>query len=393
MFGGDENSRPGYHDPRQGVETCGMVEQMASDEMMLRITGDPLWADHCEKVAFNSYPAAVMPDFRALRYITAPNMTLSDDKDHHPGIANGGAFLLMNPFSSRCCQHNHAQGWPYYAENLWLATPDNGLAAALYAGSTVTAKVEKGKTVVLEQQTDYPFDETIRIIVREGDGVKFPLYLRIPQWCSEATARVISVQGTSATATAPAAKYLRIDRTWSIGDTVELTLPMRLSLEKYAQNGNSVSISYGALTFSLLIDEQYIEKNSAETTQHDSRWQKSADATQWRSYEIRPASAWNYGLVVDENNLEASFSVMKRGMPADDFPFTKATAPIVIKARGVPIPEWTMDEYGLCATVPQSPVLTIEPPWDIMLIPMGAARLRISAFPVIDTTNIKYDTI
>ena len=43
MFGADENARKGYTDPRQGVETCGMVEQMASDEMLARMTGDPFW--------------------------------------------------------------------------------------------------------------------------------------------------------------------------------------------------------------------------------------------------------------------------------------------------------------------------------------------------------------
>ena len=31
MFGADENARKGFDDPRQAVETCGMVEQMASD--------------------------------------------------------------------------------------------------------------------------------------------------------------------------------------------------------------------------------------------------------------------------------------------------------------------------------------------------------------------------
>src|SRR5690606_35014252 len=86
MFGGDEISRPGYSDPRQGVETCGLVEEMNSDQHMLRITGDIFWADQAEDVAFNSYPAAVMPDFKSLRYITCPNMVLSDAKDHSPGI-------------------------------------------------------------------------------------------------------------------------------------------------------------------------------------------------------------------------------------------------------------------------------------------------------------------
>ena len=104
---------------------------MLSDEILFQITGDPSWGDHCENVAFNSYPAAVMPDFKSLRYLTAPNMVLSDSKNHAPGIANGGPFLLMNPFSSRCCQHNHSQGWPYFSRSLWMATADNGELMAL----------------------------------------------------------------------------------------------------------------------------------------------------------------------------------------------------------------------------------------------------------------------
>ena len=140
MFGADENARQGYHDPRRGTETCGFVEQMASDELLLRITGDPFWADHCENIAFNSYPASMMPDLRSLRYITGPNMVVSDDKNHHPGIDNAGPFLLMNPFGSRCCRHNHTQGWPYYAEKLRQATPDNGLLAA----HDITSVMEQG---------------------------------------------------------------------------------------------------------------------------------------------------------------------------------------------------------------------------------------------------------
>jgi hypothetical protein len=40
MFGADENARKGFGDPRQAVETCGIVEQMASDEILTGITGD-----------------------------------------------------------------------------------------------------------------------------------------------------------------------------------------------------------------------------------------------------------------------------------------------------------------------------------------------------------------
>ena len=101
MFGSDENTRPGYDDPRQGIELCGIVEHMNSDEHLLRITGDIFWADHVENLAFNSYPATVSPDFKAVRYITSPNMVISDSKTHWPGIANYGPFLNFNPFLMR----------------------------------------------------------------------------------------------------------------------------------------------------------------------------------------------------------------------------------------------------------------------------------------------------
>ena len=278
MFGADENARMGSIDPRQGVETCGLVEQMASDELMLCMTGDPFWAEHCEEVAFNSYPAAVMPDFKGLRYITCPNQTVSDSKNHHPGIDNRGPFLAMNPFSSRCCQHNHAQGWPYYAEHLILASPDNGIAAAMYAACKATVKVGDGNEITLHEQTNYPFEETIRFTVNTPKAVSFPFYLRIPSWTEGAT---IFVNGKKVAANPEAGQYACIHREWKDNDQVEIQLPMQLSMRTWQVNKNSVSVDYGPLTMSLKIDEDYVKKDSRATAIGDSKWQEGADASQW----------------------------------------------------------------------------------------------------------------
>ena len=59
--------------------------------------------------------------------------------------------------------------------------------------------------------------------------------------------------------------------------------------------------------------------------------------------------------------------------------------PIELNAKGKIIPQWTIDQYGLVDTLPQSPVAVNTKEETIELIPMGAARLRISAFPVIKT--------
>jgi hypothetical protein len=384
MFGADEDARKGYTDPRQGVETCGMVEQMSSDEMLERITGDPFWADHCEDVAFNTYPAAVMPDFKSLRYITCPNMAISNSQNHSPGIENDGPFLTMNPFSSRCCQHNHSQGWPYYAENLWMATPDNGLVAMLYNSCNVTAKVGDGTAVTLKEETHYPFNDKIRITVATSKEVNFPLYVRIPQWCGNAG---ISVNGEKINSTNKAATYTRIERLWKAGDVVEVELPMTIQLREWKENKNSVSVNYGPLTFSLKIKEEYKKENSRTSATSDSRWQADADASKWPSYEIFPGSNWNYGLLLNGKDTSKSFEVVRRSWPADDFPFSQQNVPIEMKAKGKVIPEWKIDKYGLVDTLPQSPVAVNTKEETIELIPMGAARLRISAFPVVKTPN------
>lgn len=382
MFGADEDARKGYTDPRQAVETCGMVEQMASDEILSGITGDPMWADNCENVAFNTYPAAVMPDFRGLRYLTAPNMVVSDSKNHSPGIENSGPFLTMNPFSSRCCQHNHSQGWPYYEEHLWMATPDNGIAAMMYNSSEVTAKVgdAKGKTVTLKQTTHYPFDENIKIEVNTSSPVTFPLYLRVPRWCDDAT---VTVNGKAVQVKPSASSYIRLENKWKQGDVVELTLPMKLTLKLWTENKNSVSVNYGALTFSLKIDEYYQKVDSKESAIGDSKWQPDADQSKWPAYNIYPASMWNYGLALNDKPLSQQFEIIKKPWPEGNFPFDQKDVPIMIKAKGKLIPQWTLDQYGLCGVLPESPVAVHTKEETIELIPMGAARLRISAFPVV----------
>jgi hypothetical protein len=364
LYGADENARPGFTGPRQGAETCAMVEMMYSAEMLTGITGDSVWADRCEDVAFNSLPAAQTPDYKALHYLTCPNQVQLDSKNKSPMIQNGGDMFSYTPFAQyRCCQHNVAFGWPYFAEHLWMASAENGLAAVLYAPCEVTARVAAGTRVRIVERTAYPFRDTVALRVDPDRPVAFPLTLRIPGWCSSPK---IEVNGKALPVPASAKGWLVVGRTWKAGDTLVLRLPMKLSATVWEKNRNTVSVNRGPLTYSLKIGE---------------KWEKYGDDPKWPGYQVFPTTLWNYGLVIDPERPESSVKVAKTTREVADQPFTPDAAPIVLMARARRIPGWSLERNGLIQEVQTGPIRSSEPTVQVELIPMGCARLRLSAFP------------
>lgn len=371
MFGADENAREGYTDPRQATETCGFVEQLGSNVTMTEITANPKWTANSENVAFNSLPAAFTSDYKALRYLTAPNMAVSDGANHAPGIDNGGPFLIMNPFTSRCCQHNHSSAWVNFLEGTTMATQDDGLAILTPTDGSVTAKVGSGSTVTLRTKTKYPFDGTAVVTVATRKPVRFPLYVLVPAWTDHAS--LVTPDGRVGGAPG---KYVRISRVWHDGDQVRLAWEMEPKVQTWVRQKGSASVDFGPLTFSLKIEETFHQVDPTKYAQGDSGWQPEADKSKWPAFEILPKTPWHYGLLEG-----TTLKVVKRAWPKDDVPFTLAGAPIEIVAEAKRLPRWGLDNTGLVSVLPQSPVETDSPTTKVTLVPMGAARLRISAFP------------
>jgi hypothetical protein len=362
MFGADENIRPGHGDPRQGAETCSMVEFMHSHEALLKITGETRHADRCEEIAFNSLPAAMTPDLRALHYLTAPNLISCDSSGEHD-FQNDGTLVSYDPWSYRCCQHNVAFGWPYFAEHLWLATADNGLAAAMYAPSEVTARVGGGAEVRVVEETAYPFGDDIDFMVSTPAAVRFPLYLRIPGWAGEAA---ISVNQEKLTTELRSGAYAVLNREWRNGDRVRLSFLPKITAKTWTKAGNSVSIRRGPLWFSLKIGEE---------------WKRYGGTDAWPAYEILPTTPWNYGLVLDPGNPEQTVTLAGRKPPAEQ-PFSPEAAPVILKAKAKRLARWKT-ERRMVGRVPAGPVASPDPETEVILIPMGCARLRIASFPAI----------
>ncbi|HJP83330.1 MAG TPA: beta-L-arabinofuranosidase domain-containing protein [Fimbriimonadaceae bacterium] len=359
MYAADENARTGKSDPRQATESCSIAEMMFSHELLFEYSGDPTWADRAEDVAFNWLPATMTPDLKALRYLTAANMAVSDAPAKSPGIENGGPMFLMDPNDHRCCQHNLGMAWPYFTERLWHASDGNGLVASLLAPSQVTAKVGNGTKVVIDEETTYPFEDSIRFKVSPERSVKFSLAIRIPGWSKTAQIRLNGKEIGSGSG----GQFAVLDREWKKGDLLEIKLPMQVETRTWAARPNTLSVYRGPLAYSLKIDEEYREVPRANG---------------WDAYEIYPKSAWNIGLVSNPK-FEVSTEKLAPGLQ----PWDQKHVPVELKTSGRVIPDWTLDMYGLASPLQPSPAFTAEPVRPIALIPMGAARLRVTVFPTV----------
>jgi len=362
MFSADEHFAG--RDPSQGIELCAVVETMFSLELALSVVGDSSLGDRLEKIAYNPLPGTQTADLWSHQYDQQPNQVMCS-LSHRSWTTNGpeaNLFGLEPHFG--CCTANLHQGWPKFTAALWMASSDDGLAVAAYAPSEVRTRI-KGIDVAVAETTDYPFRDRISLVVSPASTLRFPLHLRIPAWSNSP---VITVNG-SAVEGIRTGGYQRIDREWHRGDRLEITLPMPVRAVKGFND--SVSIERGPLVYSLRIGEN---------------WTKLKQTGPVADWEVFPTTPWNYGLRIDPANAAAAFEVQESPMSRQ--PFGK-TPPVILKAKGQRLPQWVMMNDSAGAP-PPSPVMKVKEDMvgklqdePVTLIPYGAARLRITSFPVL----------
>ena len=212
MFSADEHHSG--RDPSQGTELCAVVESLYSLQHVVATNGDVALADRIERVAYNAMPATMSADMWSHQYDQQANQVMCS-LNRRRWVSNGpesNLFGLEPNFG--CCTANLHQGWPKLVGSLWMATPDNGLAAVVYAPSTVKARVGAAGQVTIRQVTDYPFSGVVTLTVTPSvNRLRFPLQLRIPSWAEGAA---VTLNGTPVADVTPGT-FVRIERLWNRG--------------------------------------------------------------------------------------------------------------------------------------------------------------------------------
>jgi DUF1680 family protein len=355
-------------DPRQGVETCAVVEYMFSLESLLPIAGDLRHAEILERVAYNALPAALSPRFGGRHYYQRPNQVACTLGRRSFTVRHEDDTLIGLMTGYGCCTANLHQGWPKFVQHMWFATPDNGLAALVYGPCEVTARVGDGVDIRLVEETDYPFEETVRITYHGPSGTSFPLHLHIPSWANGAMLTV----GNETRGAPGTGIVARVDRVWTDGDRIELRLPMRVRSSRWHEH--SASLELGPLVLALGRTEE---------------WKRVGGGEPFGDWEIRTGAPWNYG--VRGEDLEApdtAFEVIRQDVPEQ--PWASGTAPGRLSA-GAPVrvactlrrvPEW--EPYGVdTGPLPWSPIRSGQADESHELVPYGSTKIRISEFPVV----------
>ena len=126
---------------------------------------------------------------------------------------------------------------------------------------------------------------------------------------------------------------------------------------------NSVAVERGPIIFSLNIAAD---------------WKKLRTRGMTADWEVQPKSSWNYALEVNERTAESALKVTEQSTDKDVF--TLNGAPVRIEVKGRKAPEW-QETHGVAGELPQSPMASSEPEETLTLVPYGAAKLRITAFP------------
>ena len=139
-----------------------------------------------------------------------------------------------------CCTGTGVEEYSKLNDSIYWHDED-GLYVNLFVPSELDW-AEKGLKV--RQEGDFPRAQSTVLTITAAKPQAMALRLRVPVWAAGST---VKVNGKALDAEAEPGSYLAIHRTWKTGDRVEMTLPMRLSVEAMPDDAGMQAFLYGPM--------------------------------------------------------------------------------------------------------------------------------------------------
>lgn len=349
--------------PNEVHETCCVSDAQWALGYFLQATGDVQWADLMEKICFNAAFSVVWKDFKSLQYYSSPNQVIARNNSSSCMYVGGQDRMAYKvAHGPACCNGNMNRMIPLFCSRQWMKKGDNGIVAALYAPSSYTTRLKGSKNeITIQEETNYPFEETIRFKMQMKRSTAFSFWLRIPQWCKEAS---ITINGQATQIVCHAGTFAEVQRKFSNGDIIELKLPMKAKSVSMPYAG--VAFERGPLVFSLNVKAK---EEITETREHE--------GIKFRSRILTPLSEWNYA-PVDAETIEVVNSNDYNDL------WNPETTPVRLKVKAVTVRNWQLYRDNF---TPYMPSVILKGEEKVLeLVPVGTTVLRMTVFP--DITRI-----
>jgi hypothetical protein len=225
-------------------ETCANIGNGLWNWRMLQLTGEGRFADILELVLYNSLLCSISLDGKKFFY-TNPMRVLRDQ----PPLRWS---RTRQPYIECFCCPPNAVRMIAEVNSYAYSVSDGAVWVNLYGASLLDTRLPNGAKVVLEQDTDYPWDGCVRIVLRATEVDNFALMLRIPGWANNAA---VMVNNEIIDIEAKPGEYCEISQKWSTGDTIEIEFPMAVRLLEanpfVEETLNQVAIQRGPVVYCL----------------------------------------------------------------------------------------------------------------------------------------------
>jgi len=201
----------------QGPETCNTYNMLKLSKMLFTDDPDAKYINYYERALYNHILSSQHPD---------------------------GGFVYFTPIRPRhyrvysqphtsfwCCVGSGIENHGKYGELIYAYSSDD-LFVNLFIPSTLNWEEQE---VSLTQTTRFPYEESTRFQIQLDDPKEFGLNIRKPEWIDGDME--VTVNGEQVNFSTNSFSYISIDRAWENGDIVEVSLPMKTSVE-YLPDGS-----------------------------------------------------------------------------------------------------------------------------------------------------------